>query len=145
MKSVLPAAIVLAVLVLQFPALTAAVPGPVANAQSPASAGLAGQYKGSWKNAEASSGDLRITFRRDGEAAWAAEATFTYEGTEFPMRMKSIRVEGAKVEILFEWTVDGNVAHSKTEGVLVDDKVQGTYETGGAAGESRGTWSVTRV
>ena len=113
--------------------------------EAAAARGLAGHFKGTWKGSDQNSGDLRLSFTRDAEGKWTAEASFTFEGNTIPTRMKTVRVDGAKIELLFEWDADGNVAHSKTTGELKGDKVEGDYVTGGGAGETRGTWTVTRV
>jgi len=146
MKTVLPAVwFALGVVACGWPVLPAAESkSAVRQAAAPAVA-LAGQYKGAWKSADAATGDLRLAFRTNGDATWTAEASFTYEGTPFPTRMKTVRVEGAKIELLFEWDVDGNPAQSKVSGELEGDTLRGTYVTSGAAGETRGTWSVTRI
>jgi hypothetical protein len=144
MKTVLPAVMIaLAVFAFNFSAPPAAA--TATKPETPAARGLVGQYKGSWKSADDTTGDLRFGFSQNGEGHWVAEATFTFEGTTVPTRMKTVRVEGTKIELLFEWDADGNVAHSKVTGELKGDKLEGNYVTGGGAGETRGTWTVTRV
>ena len=123
------------------PAAAAAATKPEASSAR----SLVGQFKGSWKGSDQNTGELRLGFRRDGEGKWIAEASFTFEGNTIPTRMKTVRVEGAKIELLFEWDADGNVAHSKVTGELKGDQLEGDYVTGGGAGDTRGTWTVTRV
>ena len=113
-----------------------------AAAETPAA--LVGEYAGTWKNSEGAGGELRIVLRRDVAAAWSAEASFTTEGARVPTKMKSIRVDGSKVVMVFDWDVQGTAGQSKVSGELRDDTLQGTYETSGAAGESSGTWVAKR-
>lgn len=146
MKTVVSAVVItLGVVACGWPALLAAEPKPAVQSQAAPAAALAGQYKGTWKSSDAMTGDLRLAFKTNGDATWAADASFTYEGTTFPTRMKTVRVDGAKIELHFEWDVDGNPAQSKVNGELKGDTLQGSYVTSGAAGETRGTWSVTRI
>ena len=144
MKTLFPVLVAAGALAFGVSALLGAAPAATKQEAS-AARGLAGQFKGSWKGSDQNSGELRLSFSRNGEGTWSAEATFTFEGNSVPTRMKSVRVDGPKIELLFEWDADGNVAHSKVTGELKDDTLQGDYTTGGGAGETRGTWSVARV
>lgn len=114
---------------------------PVAK-EDAAKAPLAGSFAGTWQAANGdANGKLKIAFKADGDK-WSAEASFTYQGAEVPTKLKSVKVTGAKVELVFEYTVDTTNSGSTLLGELKGDKVEGSYETfdGG-----RGTWSVTRA
>jgi uncharacterized protein involved in outer membrane biogenesis len=119
-----------------------AAPSPIAAVaeKSP----LAGQFTGKWKSSSERSGELRVKLTQDAAATWSAEASFSYDQKQVPMKMKTVRVDGAKVEMAFDWDVDGTAAQSKLSGELTGDTLKGTYETSGAAGNTSGTWSVTR-
>lgn len=145
MKTVVPSVLLTLALAWSGFSVTPVAAATATKPETAAARGLAGQFKGSWKGSDQNSGDLRLGFTRDGEGKWSAEASFTFEGTTVPTRMKTVRVEGTKIELLFEWDADGNVAHSKVTGELKGDKLEGAYVTGGGAGETRGTWTVTRV
>jgi hypothetical protein len=106
-------------------------------------AGLAGKYVGRWQSGEAS-GDLRLEFKPEAAAAWAVEASFTFEGTSVPTKTKSVRVDGTKVVLEIGWDVQGTVGQSKLSGELTGDTWQGTYASTGAEGESTGTWTAKR-
>lgn len=106
---------------------------------------LAGKYTGEWKGKEDSSGALRITFKQDDAGAWAAEAAFTFEGNEVPVKTKSLKVEGEKVEVVFEWQIQGTNGQSKLTGELKGNKLEGKYDSNVAEAASSGTWSVTRA
>lgn len=146
MKPLVPSVVfALLPLAVGLPPLPAAAPKSAVRPASAPAVALAGQYKGTWKSADATSGDLRLEFKAKDDATWTADASFTYEGTTFPTRMKMVRVEGAKIELLFEWDVDGSPAQSRVNGELDGATLQGSYVTSGAAGDTRGTWSVTRI
>jgi hypothetical protein len=116
----------------------AAVGAPVAETS------LAGQYAGKWMSTEGTAGGLRIKLRQDSESKWVGEATFTYEGAQIPGKVKTIKADGAKVRMVFDWEIQGTAGQSTISGELVGDTLEGTYETNGAAGASKGTWNVTR-
>ena len=105
---------------------------------------LAGEYAGSWKGSNDVTGALRIRLRQDG-AGWVAEAWFTYEGAEVSTKMKSVQVDGSKVEMVFGWEVQGTAAQSKLNGDWTGDKLVGRYESTSAEGAAQGTWTVTRT
>ena len=124
--------------------LTAA---PAQNAEKTAAAAAApkGEYKGTWKGRDDSSGDLRIKFATGADAKLTAEAVFTFEGTAVPTRTKTLKVEGNRVELAFAWDVQGVSATSKLTGEIKGDRLEGTYESSTAEGAATGSWSVTRA
>ena len=146
MKRNLPATL-LALTLLMLPSLpaaeTRAAPPPTAG-KSAAKPSVAGEYAGSYTGKNDTSGALRIKLKQDG-AGWVAEAVFTFEGAEVPTKMKSVQVEGSKVEMVFAWEVQGTVASSKLNGDWSGDKLEGKYESTSAEGAASGTWSVTRT
>jgi hypothetical protein len=119
---------------------------PPAAGNSAAKSSLAGKYSGKWQGPEDSGGELRVTLKQDDSAsAWIAEARFTYEGVEIPTTMKGVVIEGTrKVRLVFTWQIQDTPGQSAMVGELNGDTLKGTYETTGPAGNSKGTWSVTR-
>ncbi len=130
-------------------ARTTVVPAADTNSPAPPSAaaerGLEGRFEGRWKGPDDTTGDLRLVFKRGRAASWEVEASFTFEGREYPTRTKAVRIDGARIEVEFEWSAEGNPAASRIVGELQQDTLKGTYETSGGAGETRGTWSVSRA
>ncbi|MFM8335214.1 MAG: hypothetical protein ACKODK_06605 [Opitutaceae bacterium] len=121
---------------------------PAKSAEKPAAAAAAapnGEYKGTWKGRDDSSGDLRIKFATGADAKLTAEAVFTFEGTAVPTRTKTLKVEGNRVELAFAWDVQGVSATSKLTGEIKGDRLEGTYESSTAEGAATGSWSVTRA
>lgn len=116
---------------------------PPAAPEKAAAASLAGEYNGSWKGREETTGALRLKLKPDG-AGWTAEAWFTFEGTEVATKLKSIEVTGAKLEMTFAWEVQGVAAQSKLTGEAAGDVLEGKYESTTHEGAAHGTWKVTR-
>ncbi|WP_414661125.1 hypothetical protein [Horticoccus sp. 23ND18S-11] len=117
---------------------------PSAAKKSDAKASLAGHYLGKWKGANDATGDLIIKLKKDGETPWAVESSFTFEGADIPTKSKSVEVDGTKLKMVFEWDIQGSAGQSTLVGELNGDTLKGTFETTGAAGESKGTWSAKR-
>ena len=143
-----PATLLLLALVLASgSALVAADSTPKASSaakKSDAKASLAGHYLGKWKGTGESTGDLIIKLKKEGAAPWAVESSFTFEGTDIPAKPKSVEVDGTKVKMIFDWEIQGSAGQSTLVGELSGDTLKGTFETSGAAGESKGSWSVKR-
>lgn len=117
---------------------------PARDAGAYAQSGVAGKYSGKWKGPENSGGDLRVTLKQEGAGPWNAEASFTYEDAEVPTKMKSVEIDGTRIRMVFTWQIQDTPGQSAMTGELAGDKLEGTYETTGPAGASKGTWSVTR-
>jgi len=134
-----------AVLVLATACAAPLAAAPAKSADKPAAAAPSGEYKGTWKGRDESSGDLRIKFATGADAKLTAEAVFTFEGTAVPTRTKTLKVEGSRVELAFAWDVQGVSATSKLTGEIKGDRLEGTYESSTAEGAATGSWSVTRA
>jgi opacity protein-like surface antigen len=104
---------------------------------------MAGRYVGTWKGPAETQGDLRITLKAEG-TRWTAQAVFTFEGTEGLTKMKSVSVDGAKVVLVFDWTIDGKPGTSTLTGEWVEGKLTGTYRSE-TENPSSGTWSAAKV
>ena len=114
-------------------------------AAATAAAALPGKYAGQWKGQEESSGALKLSFKQDAAGAWTAEAAFTFDGTEIPAKTKSIKVEGTKVQLVFEWNVQGTTGQSRLTGELTGDTLEGKYDSNVAEAASSGSWKVKRT
>jgi hypothetical protein len=145
MKRLLPstflALIVLSVLSLPA-AETKSVP-PAAVGKTATSPALAGEYTGNWKGRDETTGAFRLKLRQDG-AAWVAEAWFTFEGNEIATKMKSVEIDGSKVEMVFAWEVQGTAAQSKLSGEWTGEALEGKYENTSQEGPASGTWKLTK-
>jgi hypothetical protein len=105
---------------------------------------VVGRFMGKWKSSSDTTGDLRLTLKQDAAAAWSAEASFSYQDKDVSTTMKTVQIDGTKVQLVFDWQIDGTAGQSKIIGELTGDTLKGTYQTSGAAGNSSGTWSVSR-
>ena len=145
MKRLFPATL-LALALSVLPSLPAAETksAPPVAGKATAKPALAGEYAGNWKGKEESTGALRIKLKQDEAAAWAAEAWFTFEGAEVATTMKSIRVEGTKIEMVFGWLIQGTAAQSTLTGEVTGDVLEGKYESTSQEGAASGTWKVKR-
>ena len=107
-------------------------------------ADLEGRYTGDWSGG-AAAGDMRLTLSRSGDE-WKCEAFFTLSGQEVPTIIKRVKIDGDKVEIEYEFDLQGNKLKSTLTGKLEGQTLSGNYHTvdsGGGAVDD-GSWKVTR-
>lgn len=100
----------------------------------------AGTYKGTWAGAS-SGGDFHLTIK---PGAASAEVGFTIEGQEVPCKVISFKADGAKLEMRYEFDLQGNKLQSAIKGNLKGKALEGTYQT--TAGDSpvdEGSWKTT--
>lgn len=115
-------------------------------APTPAGAALAGNFAGTWRASDGGAGgNLEINLKQDESKAWAAEATFTFEGARVPGRMKSVQVEEGKLTLVFDWTIQDATGQSRVTGRITGDTLSGDYESTTTEGTTRGTWTMKRV
>ncbi len=104
-------------------------------------AGLAGTYKGSYSGS--ASGDISVTLKQADDGAWKSEVTFSFGGQDIKTKITSVKVDGSKVKIVYEFDLDGNGLESTITGELNRTTLAGDYHTrtttdGSAVDE--GTW-----
>jgi hypothetical protein len=100
---------------------------------------IAGSYKGTWAGA-ASGGDFHLTVKSPTDA----QVGFTIEGKEVPCKILSLKIDGASMEMVYEFDLQGTKLQSATKGTLKGKTLEGTYTT--SAGDSpvdTGTWKTT--
>lgn len=112
--------------------------------ESAGKSSVAGQFTGKWKSTADEGGDLRMKLTQDAAGVWSAEVTFTIEQKAVVTTMKSVKVDGVKITLMFEWPMDENTGKCKVTGELTGDTLKGTYESSAGNDTSRGTWTVTR-
>ncbi len=106
-------------------------------------ADVAGRYSGTWSGS--ASGDFRLTLTHAGDD-WKAEVTFTMGGEEVKTQMKSVKVDGNKVNLVYQYDLQGTQLQSAIVGELKDKSFQGTYKAttvDGGEDVDEGTWSAT--
>jgi hypothetical protein len=108
-----------------------------------AGADLAGDYKGTWSGA--ASGDFHIVLTHAGDG-WKADVSFTMGGDEVHTKMVSVKVDGNKLNLVYQYDLQGTELQSAIVGELKDKKFEGTYKAITVADGSdvdEGTWTVT--
>ena len=85
-------------------------------------------------------------WRKQSDGKWKCEASFTLGGQEVKTTMKSIKVEESKIEIRYEFDLQGNLLQSTLTGQLEGRTLEGKYKTVTVADSSpvdEGVWKVT--
>lgn len=109
-----------------------------------AAADAAGTYKGSWSGA--GNGDFRLKLEHSGSGDWKADIVFTMGSDEVKTKVKSVKVDGSKVDIVYDFDLQGNALESAVTGQLTGKVMEGTYKTKTVADGSpvdEGTWKVS--
>jgi hypothetical protein len=107
-----------------------------------AGADLAGDYKGTWTGA--ASGDFHIKLSHPGDE-WKAEVTFTIGSDEVKTKIVSVKVDGNKLNLVYQYDLQGTQLQSAIVGELKDKKFEGTYKATTVADGSdvdEGTWTA---
>ena len=142
MKTLLRLAVI--VLAVSATALVSAEVQPVAgNPLSDNATSTAGEFTGTWGN-DTDGGKLRLLLKQNG-ATPTAEVSFTFQASDIPCKVTSFKVNGAKIEIVVDWTIDGSPGQSRLIGKFSGAKLEGTYQSETPDTRSSGTWAVTRT
>lgn len=107
---------------------------------------LAGTYDGDWSGASGS-GKLHLELQRAGDE-WKCVASFTFGGQEFKTKTKSVKVDGAKVEIRYEFEIQGTMLESTLNGELSRATLEGKYRTVNVSDGSpadEGAWKASQA
>ncbi len=110
-------------------------------------ADLAGRYKGDWTGS-AANGGFSISLEAAAGGAWKCEVTFTLADAEVKTKVTMVRVEGAEIEARYEFDLGGNKLQSTLKGRLVENRLEGKYQTIALANNSpvdEGEWKATRA
>ena len=109
-------------------------------------AGLSGTYKGTSSGSAGASGDFVVSLTQGGNGDWKSEVTFTLGGQDVKTKITSLKVDGAKVTIVYEFDLQGTVLESTITGELNAGALAGDYHTKVVADGSavdEGTWKAT--
>jgi hypothetical protein len=124
--------------------LLAAVVVAIGVASLPAQDKLgAGTYKGTYTGG-AGGGDLHLTLKADGKGGLTGDVGFTVAGEAVVVKMASMKVDGSKLQMVWEFDLQGAKLQSASEGTLSGKTLTGTYKTS-ADGQvvDEGTWKTT--
>jgi hypothetical protein len=109
-------------------------------------AGVAGTYKGSYSGSSGASGDILVKLTQADGGDWKSEVTFTFNGQDIKTKVTSLKVDGSKVKIVYEFDLDGTGLESTITGELNGTALAGDYHTRAVADGSavdEGTWKGT--
>jgi hypothetical protein len=104
----------------------------------------AGTYKGKWEGASAS-GAISVTLTSS-DGKWTGAASFGMGGEDVKCTVKSVKVDGSKMTMVYTFDLQGNALQSAIEGEMSGNKLSGKYKTTAADGSTidEGTWTATQ-
>jgi hypothetical protein len=107
-------------------------------------AGPAGKYSGTWTGMQ-SDGTIKITLASPDKGQWTADVSFTLGDQEVKCKTVSIKVEGDRLDLAYEFNVSGLQATSTVVGKFDGAKLEGSYTTKSAEGAAvdQGTFKTT--
>ncbi len=88
----------------------------------------AGSYKGTYTGG-GGSGDIHLTLKADGKGGLTAEVGFTIEGAEVAGAITTLKINGAKIQLVYDFDLQGAKLQSAIEGTLSGKTLGGTYKT----------------
>ncbi len=107
-------------------------------------ASLAGTYKGTYTGA-AGSGEISVTLTQADGGEWKSEVSFTIGTENVKSKVTSLKVDGSKFKVVYEFDLQGTILESTVTGELKDGTLAGDYHTKAAADGSavdEGTWKA---
>ena len=92
---------------------------------------LGGRYVGDWNSESLGvGGAFRLTISQAADPKWNCEVTFTLGGEdEVRTAVKFVRVERSKLEVRYEFDLQGNRLQSTITGELLEKRLEGKYQT----------------
>lgn len=105
-----------------------------AGATAAAAADIAGSYTGHW-NSAGGDGDFKIVLSQNG-GKWIADVGFTFGGQPVKCRVTSVKVNGAQVQLVYEFDLLTNRLESTATGEVQGKTFAGTYKTRALADSS---------
>lgn len=107
---------------------------------------IEGSFTGDWSSSLSGvSGGFRMTLARGADGKPNCEVTFTIDGQEVKTVTKSLKVEGSKIEVAYDFTIEGYELRSTVSGQLVENRLEGKYRTVSLADGSpvdEGSWKA---
>jgi len=117
-------------------------------AASAADRDLAGRFAGEWKSATSDNGGM-IQFALDPQdgGAWKCELTFFLDDGEVKTVMREVKLQDGKIEIAYDFDVEGATLRSRVKGEWDGGAFRGKYETTLSDGSQQvdsGSWNASR-
>src|SRR5215510_7908688 len=109
---------------------------------------FAGAYAGEWKsNSSGNGGTIHFKLNSSPSGGWTCDLTFGLEGSDVKTTMREVRVQDRKVELTYDFELQGAALRSKVKGEWKSSAFAGTFETSlvdGSAAVDSGTWNAAR-
>jgi hypothetical protein len=103
----------------------------------------AGTFKGTYAGG-AGSGDFHLTLKVDGKGGFTGEVGFTIMGEEVPGKFTTLKIDGGKIEMAYDFDLQGTKLTSAAVGTLSGKALGGTYKTSAeGTAVDEGTWKTT--
>ena len=103
----------------------------------------AGTYTGKWDGTSASGNIQLILASNDGK--WTGSASFGMGGDDVKCIVKSIKVDGSKVQIVYTFDLQGTVLQSAINAEMSGKKLSGKYKTTAEDGSTVDEGTFTAV
>ena len=112
---------------------------------SAAAAEWAGTYKGTWTGGQAD-GEFTLTLQPGDDGATKADVSFTIAGQDVKCHVTSVKVDGSKIEVVYDFDLGDTKLQSTVTGQLNGKTIEGSYKTkslGDGSAVDEGTWKAT--
>ena len=107
-------------------------------------ADVAGDYKGTWTGA--ATGEFRMSLTSGGNGEMSGNVVFTMGNDEVKTKVTSVKVDGNKLDMTYQFDLQGTELQSKIVGELKGKSFEGAYKTTTVADGSpvdEGTWKAS--
>ena len=110
---------------------------------------LPGKYAGEWKSGGSGNGGaIRFTLESAAGGAWKSELSFALDGGEVKTTMREVKLQDGKIELAYDFDVQGTTLRSRIKGEWNGKEFRGQYQTTVTADASQavdsGTWNAVR-
>src|SRR5579864_1954473 len=107
---------------------------------------LAGKHAGEWKGASGG-GAIRFTLETGADGVWKCDLSFALGDADVKTTMREVKVKDSKVELTYDFDVQGITARSHVTGEWNGTSFSGTYQTTLPDGSTldSGTWNASPV
>jgi hypothetical protein len=109
---------------------------------------FAGTYTGEWKSdGSGNGGAIRFTLTPASGGPWKSDLTFGLDGGDVKTIMREVKVEDDKIELVYDFDVQGTTLRSHIKGQWNGTAFKGSYQTTtptGSAAVDSGSWSAVR-
>jgi len=108
---------------------------------------LAGRFAGEWTSGSSGNGGpIQFALEQAG-AAWKCDLTFGLDNGEVKTTMREVKLQDAKLELVYDFEVQGAALRSRVKGEWDGMAFRGKYETTSSDGSQQidsSSWTVSR-